>query len=64
MPASFDSDVDIKVEVAFDSEPFASSQSFTDISAFVIKIIDLIQAKLLIFLTQLMVEQKLHHLSK
>ena len=23
MPASFDSDVDIKVEVAFDSEPFA-----------------------------------------
>ena len=35
MPASFDSDVDIKVEVAFDSEPFDSSQSFTDISSFV-----------------------------
>tara|TARA_R100001163_G_C5061916_1_gene198862 strand:- start:132 stop:1394 length:1263 start_codon:yes stop_codon:yes gene_type:complete len=35
MPASFDSNVDIKVEVAFDSEPFASSQSFTDISSYV-----------------------------
>ena len=35
MPASFDSDVNITVEVAFDSEPFASSQSFTDISSFV-----------------------------
>ena len=35
MPASFDSDVDIKVEVAFDSEPFDASQSFTDISTYV-----------------------------
>lgn len=35
MPASFDSNVDIKIEVAFDSEPFASSQSFTDISSYV-----------------------------
>ncbi len=35
MPASFDSNVDIKVEVAFDSEPFDSSQSFTDISSYV-----------------------------
>jgi hypothetical protein len=35
MPASFDSNVDIKVEVAFDSEPFDASQSFTDISSFV-----------------------------
>ena len=35
MPASFDSDVNITVEVAFDSEPFASSQSFTDISSYV-----------------------------
>ena len=35
MSASFDSDVDITVEVAFDSEPFDASQSFTDISAFV-----------------------------
>ena len=33
MSASFDSDVDITVEVAFDSEPFDASQSFTDISA-------------------------------
>ena len=35
MPASFDSDVNITVEVAFDSEPFASSQTFTDISSYV-----------------------------
>lgn len=35
MSASFDSDVDITVEIALDSEPFASSQSFTDISSFV-----------------------------
>lgn len=35
MSASFDSDVDITVEVAFDSDPFSSSQSFTDISEFV-----------------------------
>lgn len=35
MPASFDSDVNITIEVAFDSEPFASSQSFTDISSYV-----------------------------
>tara|TARA_Y100000361_G_C11133566_1_gene330495 strand:+ start:72 stop:1334 length:1263 start_codon:yes stop_codon:yes gene_type:complete len=35
MPASFDSDVNITIEVAFDSEPFASSQTFTDISSYV-----------------------------
>ena len=35
MSASFDSDVAITVEVAFDSEPFASSQSFTDISTYI-----------------------------
>ena len=35
MSASFDSDVDITVEIALDSEPFASSQSFTDISSYV-----------------------------
>jgi hypothetical protein len=35
MSASFDSNVDITVEVAFDSDPFSSSQSFTDISEFV-----------------------------
>lgn len=35
MPASFDSNVNITVEVAFDSEPFDSSQSFTDISSYV-----------------------------
>lgn len=35
MSASFDSDVDITIEVAFDSDPFSSSQSFTDISEFV-----------------------------
>lgn len=35
MSASFDSNVDITVEVAFDSDPFSSSQSFTDISQYV-----------------------------
>ena len=35
MSASFDSDVDITIEVAFDSDPFSASQSFTDISEFV-----------------------------
>lgn len=35
MSASFDSNVDITVEVAFASEPFASSQSFTDISTYI-----------------------------
>jgi len=35
MSVSFDSDVDITVEIAFDSQPFDSSQSFTDISSFV-----------------------------
>ena len=35
MSVAFDSDVDITVEIAFDSQPFDASQSFTDISAFV-----------------------------
>ena len=35
MSVAFDSDVDITVEIAFDSQPFDSSQSFTDISSFV-----------------------------
>ncbi len=35
MSASFDSDVAITVEIAFGSEPFASSQSFTDISTYI-----------------------------
>ena len=35
MSVAFDSDVDITVEIAFDSQPFDASQSFTDISSFV-----------------------------
>lgn len=35
MSATFDSNVSITVEVAFDSEPFATSQSFSDISQYV-----------------------------
>tara|TARA_B100000575_G_C23141070_1_gene664033 strand:+ start:4159 stop:5424 length:1266 start_codon:yes stop_codon:yes gene_type:complete len=35
MSVAFDSDVDITLEVAFDSQPFDASQSFTDISSFV-----------------------------
>ena len=35
MSVAFDSDVNITVEMAFDSSPFDSSQSFTDISSFV-----------------------------
>ena len=35
MSVAFDSDVNITVEIAFDSEPFDESQSFTDVSEFV-----------------------------
>ena len=35
MSVAFDSNVDLTVEVGFDSEPFASSQTFTDISQYV-----------------------------
>ena len=35
MSASFDSNVDITVEVAFDSEPFDASQTFTDITQYI-----------------------------
>ena len=33
MSVAFDDNVTLTVEVGFDSEPFDSSQSFTDISA-------------------------------
>ena len=35
MAVAFDSNVNIKVQIGFDSEPFDASQSFTDISAYV-----------------------------
>ena len=35
MSVAFDSNVDITVEIAFDSEPFDESQSFTDVSQYV-----------------------------
>ena len=35
MTVAFNSDVDITVEIAFDTEPFATSQTFTDVSAYV-----------------------------
>ena len=35
MSIAFDSDVDLTVEVGFDSNPFDDSQSFTDISSYV-----------------------------
>ena len=35
MSVAFNSDVDLTVSIAFDSEPLASSQTFTDISAYV-----------------------------
>ena len=35
MSVAFNSDVDLTVEIAFDSEPFATSQTFTDVSAYV-----------------------------
>jgi hypothetical protein len=35
MSVAFDSDVDLTVQIGFDSEPFDNSQSFEDISAFV-----------------------------
>ena len=38
MPVSFDSDVQLKVQVAFDSNPFDATQSYTDISTYVRKI--------------------------
>ena len=35
MTVAFDSNVNLTVEIGFDSEPFDSSQSFTDISQYV-----------------------------
>ena len=35
MSVAFNSDVDLTVSIAFDSEPLASSQTFTDVSAYV-----------------------------
>ena len=35
MSVAFDSNVTLTIEVAFDSNPFDTSPSFTDISAFV-----------------------------
>jgi len=35
MPVAFDNDVTLKVQVAFDSNPFDATQSYTDISTFV-----------------------------
>jgi hypothetical protein len=32
---AFNSDVNITIQIAFDSDPFASSQSFTDVSAYI-----------------------------
>jgi hypothetical protein len=34
MAVTFDSNVNITVEIAFDSNPLDSSQSFTDVSVF------------------------------
>jgi hypothetical protein len=35
MSANFDSDVSLTVEIAFDSDPFDASQTFTDVSSYV-----------------------------
>ena len=35
MSVAFNSDVDLTVEIAFDSDPFATSQTFTDVSAYI-----------------------------
>ena len=35
MSIAFDSNADITVEIAFDSDPFDESQSFTDVSQYV-----------------------------
>ena len=35
MPVAFDSDVNLTVEIGFDSEPFDSSITFTDVSSYV-----------------------------
>ena len=35
MTVAFNSDVDLTIEIAFDSDPFATSQTFTDVSAYV-----------------------------
>ena len=35
MSVAFDSDVNLTVQIGFDSEPFDSSQSFTDVSQYV-----------------------------
>lgn len=35
MSVAFNSDVNITVEVAFDSDPFDTTQTFTDISAYI-----------------------------
>ena len=38
MPVAFDSNVNLTVQIGFDSNPFDSSQTFTDVSAYVRKI--------------------------
>ena len=35
MSVAFNSDVDLTVEIAFDTDPFATSQTFTDVSAYI-----------------------------
>ena len=35
MSVAFNSDVDLTIGIAFDSEPFATSQTFTDVSTYV-----------------------------
>ena len=35
MSVAFNSDVDLTVEIAFDSDPFATSQTFSDVSAYI-----------------------------
>ena len=35
MSVAFNSDVDLTIEIAFDSDPFATSQTFTDVSTYV-----------------------------
>ena len=35
MSVAFNSDVNLTVEIAFDSDPFATSQTFSDVSAYI-----------------------------
>ena len=35
MSVAFNSDVDLTIQIAFDSDPFATSQTFTDVSSYV-----------------------------